>query len=331
MTKSVPDWGGAAPSFLNKQGYVQEPWEAPFTPSLVPEEVLINGMGVIGTHENEHVTPDIFQRMLERPEKGPWCVAMIVTQPLAEFILGKNLPSNRRVKRQAVKKYADDMAYDNWTISPSGLVLDSNHALIDGQQRLHACLKSGAAFPTLVWFNWPPQTVEAIDIGVPRSAQDVLRIRGTPLGRDVIQSVRIIRAIEDVSGGQKLIRAGAQLSVAEIARWYERHRLEHIVELVKDTPKILTAARAGLIAGLYMIQDTEHEAFEPFVSKLVLGLGLENMEDPVFMVRQRMISRQAVGMELSALIVKTWNAVAGRRRLKRLSWRKDEPFPHVGA
>lgn len=329
-----------------KSRHSQQPETARPQPQLVPKELLIAGKHIIGTHADEYLTPQDFEDILRRPRQGPEFEPMLINEALATYILGNYAnPDNRHTKRPSMKKFGDDMKADAWELTHQGLAFDSTPKLTDGHNRLEACVRSGSAFPTLVWFGWPPKAITSIDIGVARSTEDVLRIGGTPMGRDVIKGIRLIHAIEDARSADEngridevrnLVRAGAQISPAEIQHWVDQHpEIHSVVEWVSQTsPKVGVAVRSGLIAGLYMIAREKHKDENRVLSfhqKLILGTGMKDTLDPVYRLKQRVSMGESSGMLLAAEIVKTWNAYAEGRTVKHLAWRKDEPFPYVEA
>ena len=68
-----------------------------------------------------------------------------VTPHLASKWLQKN-SCNRPLSQNTVYRYADAILSGEWKLNGDTIRFDSNGTLIDGQHRLHACVKAGKSF-----------------------------------------------------------------------------------------------------------------------------------------------------------------------------------------
>lgn len=84
--------------------------------------------------------------------------AVEVTPEQARAWLGNN-GHHRDVKPKTVAKYAARMSARTWLLNGKTIVLDRNGRLIGGQHRLHACVKSGVPFRTLVVWGVDPDVL----------------------------------------------------------------------------------------------------------------------------------------------------------------------------
>lgn len=101
-----------------------------------------------------------------------------VTPLLAEQWLSHNI-DNRNLRTQRVVRFAEDMESGRWAnYHPHGISFDSSGRLIDGQHRLHAISLSGQTITMRVTSNLPPEIHSVIDIGMPRTAGEILRREG---------------------------------------------------------------------------------------------------------------------------------------------------------
>lgn len=78
-----------------------------------------------------------------------------VTPKRAKAWLGNN-GHHRKVKKATVARYAERIEQGAWLLNGKTIVLDRNGRLIGGQHRLHACVKSGKPFQTLVVWGVDP-------------------------------------------------------------------------------------------------------------------------------------------------------------------------------
>jgi len=106
-------------------------------------------------------------------------VRMLVTPELAREWLKKNT-RNRHINGRVVNAYATDMAAGRWTPSNEGVGFYDTGELADGQHRLAAIEKSGAAIELLVTWDIPVSSGFNLNSGKGRTPLDNNRISGGP-------------------------------------------------------------------------------------------------------------------------------------------------------
>ena len=107
--------------------------------------------------------------------KAEW---KMITPQMADTMLAttENVGfQNRKLKTWKIDQYVRDIQNEKWATTNQTIGVLSNGAVIDGQHRLHAILKSNRPLPMLVVTGLPPEAFSFIDIGVPRSLADSLR------------------------------------------------------------------------------------------------------------------------------------------------------------
>lgn len=98
-----------------------------------------------------------------------------ITPEIAEKYLEDNYEKNRPMRQLVVNQYAEDMKTGNWIFNPTAPIAFSKEGyLLDGQHRLWACVQSGTEFTTIVIRNCDKQIYKVTDIGVARSAADII-------------------------------------------------------------------------------------------------------------------------------------------------------------
>jgi len=85
----------------------------------------------------------------------------------------------RRPDARAVGNYARTMKAKAWVVNGQPVIFDSEGHLIDGMQRLSACIEAGVPFSTVVARNVRGDTLHTIDQHRARSYVAVLEARGT--------------------------------------------------------------------------------------------------------------------------------------------------------
>jgi hypothetical protein len=83
-----------------------------------------------------------------------------------------------RVLPQAVKAYAAAMKAGSWVLNGMPIIFGADGSLLDGVQRLKACVDAGVSFETVVAQNVDEATLHTIDQHRRRSYQGVLESRG---------------------------------------------------------------------------------------------------------------------------------------------------------
>lgn len=101
-----------------------------------------------------------------------------VTPAIAKRWLSRNV-RNRKIKPGSINAYARDMIAGKWRLTGEAIKFDTNGALADGQNRLHAVIKANASVPMLVVRGIDPDAQLVMDSGVKRSVMDQLVMNGT--------------------------------------------------------------------------------------------------------------------------------------------------------
>lgn len=107
-----------------------------------------------------------------------------ITPAVAEQYLSKNT-KNRNLKEHAIKKYARDMEAGRWLMTGEAIKFDTGGNLLDGQNRLHAVIRSGATIQSTVIRGLEPESMKVMDIVQPRSGADSLKLEGFGNGKDL--------------------------------------------------------------------------------------------------------------------------------------------------
>lgn len=101
----------------------------------------------------------------------------ITITPQKASLLLKNNTRNRPVSEHRVNQYAQDMETGNWKLNGETIKLDTNGVILDGQHRLHACIKANKSFSTYILYNLNSDVFDTIDTGKNRNGADVLSIK----------------------------------------------------------------------------------------------------------------------------------------------------------
>lgn len=129
---------------------------------------------------------------IEDHEK-PSASLVYVTPDMAKRWLSKNT-GNRPVKKAKVAQYARDMAEGRWEITGEAVKFAQSGRLIDGQNRLHGVIASGATVPMFVMRGIAESAQLVMDSGAPRSTADALGFLGHPGAKDLAPAASALKA-----------------------------------------------------------------------------------------------------------------------------------------
>jgi hypothetical protein len=125
---------------------------------------------------------------------------------------------NRPVKPQIVEEYIRQIESGQWKRTHQGLAFTHEGALLDGQHRLLAVIRTGRTLPMLVTINEPAENYEFVDCGRTRSNLDMLRIgqRDTTLDSDHLETLRSFLA-------GRSCKTRGQWTSSELNKLFQKH------------------------------------------------------------------------------------------------------------
>jgi len=118
-----------------------------------------------------------------------------ITPGMAESWLEKN-KKNRPIKPKSIAAYARDMASYSWRLVGDPIRFDVNGDLIDGQNRLLACIKADVGFTSLVVYGLDPTDQSVIDSGVARRVADNLALNGFHAATMLAAAIKILHVVK---------------------------------------------------------------------------------------------------------------------------------------
>ena len=250
---------------------------------------------------------------------------------------------NRHPSRRAVWKFADAMRRGQWTIGQP-LIFDERGALIDGQHRLLAVIKSGSPQTFTVIRGVLRSSALHIDVGTPRSATAILKMRGAKNVAALAATTRIVVAMErgapDPSQSSNtdhpatiddiVLRALEDPIIATVA-----------TDLVGPTRQFSRLLCSTSYAGwfLYCLRAGLTERFQLYEDFIGIVLGhrvATQVNDPAHTLRCRLTKPENATAKTPSIIrlaltVKAWNGFAQSQPIETLRYRSvgsaAEEFP----
>lgn len=269
-----------------------------------------------------------------------------ITPELAGDFLKMNT-HNRRPNNRSIEAYAKAMRSGKWLLNGEPIIISEENVILDGQNRLYACVKAGVPFETLFVWGVTPQAFKTIDIGATRSPGDILFIDNIKNANVVSASITRFFSLagnrqndmgENSYNGIQLSSLGRCKS--DVLDFYHANEGvckrvgEHIVNLGQRGRMIMNGSVIGGYE-LFLILEKGHpeEMVRSFFEQLVTGKDVEN--NTIFLLRDallrhKMKQKVLTGKQRSVYFAKTWNAYVTGRELKVLNYSADkEPSAFV--
>lgn len=241
---------------------------------------------------------------------------------------------NRRVRKARVLKYARDMKNGEWMLTGEPIKFSNKGFCIDGQHRLHACIEADTSFPTLIVTGLPGESFEVMDAGAPRTAADILGIRGETNTITMASIARTVWMYLNTTwwnhGSEDTPTRTETLEVIDawgdlIRRWATQKYAfsEHLTR----------PSKVAAVFAVYELEGWPYERLDTIADKLAEGWGLDK-NHPIRHLRNRLIEDKNAKERLTryhhrAIVVKAINKTLRGEELKLLKWSEREDYPQV--
>jgi hypothetical protein len=284
----------------------------------------------------------------------PAAVIESITPAKAEEWLRTQV-SNRKPSDKKIIEYGLAMEAGQWRLNGSTIVFDDQNRLIDGQQRLRACILAGVHFRSYVVRGVDdPEAFATIDTGKGRSHADVFGIEGWQNNKVASAAAMAIYLIKEGivswSGitNKRAKRNSALLqkfqgsmpsfdvvSREQLCKFSEsiRSELEQSVRFANASKASRIIPSASVAALHYLFRQRSVTSVEQFFADLGEGLGLKR-DDPVYVLREKLMKakRSEARMTRWAILgfcIKAWNKRRDGDTLGVLRLQEGEAFPKV--
>lgn len=258
-------------------------------------------------------------RSVRKTTTAPAMTVELVNPETAQTWLGRNA-CIRNLRRGIVNSYARDMEAGLWAFTGEPIKFDLTGALIDGQHRLHALVKSDVTLSLAVFRNIDPSAVHVMDSGARRTAGDALKFQGYKTPTLLASAAGMVLT----EGGSK--RRG--LTHSEILAAVEADpSIPYIVDEV--LPKLrMSQLTTGSVAfyAYWRLHQVDDQAAVAFFDALSSLAGQEPGSAILALHRRLYRAEHSVGrgswlyrQECLALIFDAWNAWRRGEKRVRLS------------
>lgn len=241
-----------------------------------------------------------------------------VTPELAEKWLAQN-PKNRTIKKAIVERYARDMTDGNWLYTGEAIKFSADGKLLDGQHRLTAILESTETIEMEVITDIPVEAQDFMDVGLKRTAADMLTINGYSYAVMTAAAARIALGVEE-----GLVEPGNYKAThGEIKTWVELNpTITDSAEMAKNYHRRLDVSPALVCYTHYMMSKIDRDAADAFWAQAASKIGLTEGEPILAMINKfadirRQSQRIRAGVYIS-MIYRTWNAKRAGRTMSQM-------------
>jgi hypothetical protein len=260
----------------------------------------------------------------------------VVGPELAARMLALNT-GNRKVNQRRVDEFALAMASGEFINTGEPIIFSDQGILNDGQNRLHAIVKSGVSIEVDVRFGIPRAAFVRTNTGASRNAADVLSIRGVGSAATIAATVRLLMAYERGLPEHLRDTFDNQAVDSAFSSWPE---VPKAMAMVSEAGVRAAFRGTSLYAAVALaLRHPKSSGISRWLESVETGYGLEP-GDPVYALRERLTKpgkdgafgrdRQLVRF---ALMIRSWMLFRDGKRVttREFKWSRTdkEPFPRM--
>jgi hypothetical protein len=260
-----------------------------------------------------------------------------ITPGRARDLLEFNTDNYREPDPIVIRRYALDMVHGNWGETGDSIKLSwplpetGTPILLDGQQRLMACVEADTSFKAPIVRDLDPATADVMDWGKKRTLRNLLKRRGYKQSLALSGIINLSYRWEN-----GLLFERVYPSPKDALTWVSGHpEAAGVTNLAINLHRRLGSPTSMIGAFALRAQAYAPEDEVTFRQQLVSGAGLDE-GNAVFALRRWCLEgrgKESQGDTLLhlAIWVKAWNAFMTGRPLTTMVWRREgrqrEPFP----
>lgn len=263
-----------------------------------------------------------------------------ITPEIAAVYLKQISDEQRPLNRGNVEFFAQQMIKGNWQLNGEPIIFDTDNKLIDGQHRLHACIRANVPFITAVVRNVFSDAIHSIDTGTGRPLGQILTMKGIPNGNCIAATIKVylkyqkenIHSIDVV----KTSRASAKsfdtnkVSTNDALEVYNKNP-NYWQTLVRKTENMYRQCKlmskseiAGTLAHLNLTKGYEYEYVLNFFEQIFYEE--QTKLNVIRLLRKKLIDSQIsktsklTGLHKTQLIIKCWEYYKAGKSPSVLKW-----------
>lgn len=268
------------------------------------------------------------------------CRLMMITPAVAKAMLASTTTRNRKLNKEVVKLYADDMRNGRWQENGETIIQDDNGNVIDGQHRLTAVIMSGVTVRMIVATGVASECFKTIDKGRKRTHGDVLGIEGFADSRNLAALCAAVYTYERngkfcphaTPADSRLVHRNAQFDVIREVS-VRMPDIEKSMQVFRKWSKIPSKVSNTLAGSMhYIFAKIDSNDSDEFFRRMV-DLEFAGKDDPCKRLYEMCTTRGTAEIMhsnayyTSAIFVKAWNCFRKNTPCKLLRFNDGESFP----
>ena len=259
---------------------------------------------------------------------GASSMVLSISPALAHEILEKRNDNNRNSRPTKIKRFAADLSNGFWMLTGDTIKFGSNGDLLDGQNRLRACVTSGVTMITHVVFGIDPVAFKFLDSGTVRTSGDTFKVAGVPSADIAGKATRWLM----IFGNANMDR-GVSIPNSDLFEHYQKRINQDMLQrAIIDAKKISRVIPTGTLAAMfYLFERKDAKTAKIFAH----DLEKEVRGGRTLLNRLRNLRRDNGGRlnekYATAFTVMTWNAYRSATGIRgaQLKWTDAEPHPAI--
>jgi len=260
-----------------------------------------------------------------------------ITPAIAEKMLA-SCSHNRPIDTQLVNLYTQEMLADRWKTTSQGIAIDWNGCMHQGQHRLLAVVKSGVTIYMNVTRNEDPENFKVLDVLKTRTSGQVFQLAGIA---NACRMAAIVKADTIMlQTGYNNHQSDKTAGVTPLSLLEEYNRNSEFYQNIQTKAANWYTKSGKLlpittIAAMYIqMCIADEEKGNEFFDKLSTGLGLSGVQDPIYILRQKLVSNATSTKKYSAkfinaFVIKGWNLFISKKFCKQIVFSDKEVFPEL--
>jgi hypothetical protein len=236
---------------------------------------------------NGRFPPISFQDLEEIP--GVRTVAVHLTPAFAQRLLERNV-HNRKLSEKVVQKYIAEIKAGEWRLTPGGIGFDDQGALVDGQHRLQAVMRTNQAVPMLLTLGLPSASQEKVDRQRRRTLFDALYLAGHAVMRQEVEIATCLtrRMVRSESGALP-----CDFLVKQTLECHQEH-IRAVIACMKGANKTVRGlSQASFLAAATLYHEIDAEKCAEFLDAVRTGAMLTE-DHPAMRLRRFLLGETTV-------------------------------------
>lgn len=243
---------------------------------------------------------------------------------------------NRPHSPKGVKRYARAMKR-GWKLTGETIIFGKSGRLLNGQNRLRACVDADTSFPCLVVCGIDNDAFSFMDTGMKRTAGHVFAIDGVPNAVAVAAASRLLYGYLD---NREWNGAAPEIDNEPLLEFYYSHeKLQDGVGIGQRLNRSRLMACSWGIFLHYICSRKSPGQARDFFTKLSTGVGFETPKEITYKLYDKLTDNaKSSGAKLSdvlvgAYTVQAWNSLRSGNKKELFRWRTaqtpTESFPRA--